>query len=79
MREAMQRIQRSAYLPLRNLSCDCRQGVLVIRGRVPTYYLKQLAQTLISGLEGIREVENLIEVVLPGGRHTDRGTDNSHS
>ena len=64
--EARHRIQRSAYLPLRSLSCDYLQGVLTIRGQVPTYYLKQLAQSLVSTVEGIQEVQNLVDVVLPG-------------
>ena len=66
--DARRRIHKSAYLPLRTLSCDYLQGVLVIRGEVPTYYLRQLAQTVVSTIEGVREIKNLVHVVLPGSR-----------
>ena len=66
--EARRRMQRSAYLSLRHLSCDFQHGMLTIRGEVPTYYLKQLAQTVVGTLEGVREIKNLVHVVLPGSR-----------
>jgi hypothetical protein len=37
--------------------------MLVVRGSVPTYYLKQLVQTALKGLEGVRRIENQVEVV----------------
>lgn len=38
--------QNSSYGPLRQLSCRAEQGCVVLRGTVPSYYLKQVAQTL---------------------------------
>jgi hypothetical protein len=32
-------------------------------GRLPTYYLKQVAQAVVTEVEGVRRVVNLIEVV----------------
>ena len=56
-------LRRNPYLALRNVSCDCRGGVVVLRGRLPTYYLKQVAQEAVAHLEGVQGVENQIEVV----------------
>ena len=41
-------------------------GVLTLRGCLPTYYLKQVAQTSVAGLEGVERIVNLIQVVRPG-------------
>ncbi len=57
-KSAQERLQHSAYLELRRISCDCNKGVLTLRGRVPNYHLKQLAQSLLSELEGIQELNN---------------------
>jgi osmotically-inducible protein OsmY len=39
--------------------------VLVLRGCLPSYYLKQLAQEVVAHLEGVEGVDNQIQVV-PG-------------
>ncbi len=59
------RFRRSPYLPLREITCHLRDGVLLLRGRVPTYYLKQLAQTIGASIETVREVVNELQVDLP--------------
>jgi osmotically-inducible protein OsmY len=46
------------YLDLRHISCRCRDGVVTLRGRVPTYYMKQMAQILVGSLEGVQRVSN---------------------
>jgi osmotically-inducible protein OsmY len=55
-------LRRSAYFELRNVSCDFSGGVLTLRGRVPTYYLKQLAQASVADVPGVIEVHNRVEV-----------------
>ena len=71
--EAQAALLCSPYLPLRLLRCDYHEGVLAIRGRVPTFYLKQLAQTVVSRMRGVEQVSNRVEVIPPGqplpGRH----------
>ena len=37
-------LRSNPYLALKNVSCDWLGGVLVLRGCLPTYYLKQVAQ-----------------------------------
>jgi hypothetical protein len=36
-------LRSGPYPALKTLSCDYRAGVLVLRGCLPTYYLKQIA------------------------------------
>ena len=49
---------------MKNVSCDYHDGVLILGGCLPTYYLKQLAQeTVMAALEG-RELSNQIMVRL---------------
>jgi osmotically-inducible protein OsmY len=59
------RLRRSAYLALQHLSCEFRAGVLTLRGRLPSYYLKQVAQALVATVEGVTRVDNQVEVVAP--------------
>ena len=40
-------------------------GVLIVKGAVPTYYLKQLLQSALKKLEGVRRIENCVVVVRP--------------
>ncbi len=60
---AEDRLRHSEYLELRNVSCDFKDGVLTLRGRVPSYHLKQLAQSLLGELAGILKLNNQLEVV----------------
>ena len=60
---AERRLHSSPYLALRGISCDCLDGVLVLRGCLPTYYLKQLAQEAVVGLAGFQGIDNQIQVI----------------
>jgi hypothetical protein len=60
------------YSALKNVACDCRDGVLVLRGCLPSYYLKQVAQEVVARLEGVEGIENEIQVV-PSAFPADQG------
>lgn len=60
--QAVARLQQAPYHDLRQVSCEARGGVLTLRGRVPTYYLKQIAQTLVFSLEGLLDLRNELDV-----------------
>jgi osmotically-inducible protein OsmY len=51
------------YLALKNISCEYREGVLTLRGCLPSYYLKQVAQTAVAHIDGVGTIINLIDVV----------------
>jgi hypothetical protein len=40
---------------------------LVVRGSVPTFYLKQVLQTVLKDIEGVRRIENEVQVVSTRG------------
>jgi osmotically-inducible protein OsmY len=61
-------LRRSGYLALRDIGCTCREGVVTLRGCLPTHYLKQIAQHLVVELEGVCGIINHIEVPAPTGR-----------
>jgi osmotically-inducible protein OsmY len=62
---AQQVLRRSSYFELRDVSCDFSGGILTLRGRVPSYHLKQLAQATVADVPGVVEVHNRVEVVSP--------------
>ncbi len=64
---AERRLERSGYAALRLVDCEFQSesGVLHLRGAVPSYYLKQLAQALAGDLEGVRFVDNQLNVARP--------------
>ena len=61
-------LRRNPYLALRNVSCEWRDGVLVLRGCLPSYYLKQVAQEVVARLDGVQAVDNQIQVMTPAPR-----------
>lgn len=52
----------SRYFPLREISIITHEGQVVLKGRVPTYYLKQLAQSATMSVHGVEAIKNNIEV-----------------
>jgi hypothetical protein len=52
----------SAYRSLRRVHCCCQGGTVVLGGNVPSFYLKQIAQTLVMQIAGIDRVRNCIVV-----------------
>jgi osmotically-inducible protein OsmY len=62
---AQQMLRQSSYFELRDVSCDFSGGILTLRGRVPSYHLKQLAQASVASVPGVVEVHNRVEVTAP--------------
>ncbi len=63
---AENRLRCNSYLALKNVSCEYREGVLTLRGCLPSYYLKQMAQTAVARLDGVQRIDNQIEVIASG-------------
>lgn len=59
------RLRESSYYYLRTISCAFDDGVLTLRGRVPSFYLKQTVQAMAEKVEGVRQVINLVDVSYP--------------
>jgi len=60
--EIRRRLCSAGYYALREIECEYDDGVVVLRGRVSTYYLKQVAQAAVLSDPAIERVLNLIEV-----------------
>jgi hypothetical protein len=69
-RLAESRLRCSAYLPVRRLSCEFRAGVLTVRGRLPSYYLKQVALAEVAAVEGVRRIDDQVQVASIDGHVT---------
>jgi len=63
--QAEERLRGNSYLALRNISCEYREGVLTLRGRLPSYYLKQIAQNLVAELDSVHTLVNAIDIAIP--------------
>jgi hypothetical protein len=64
--EAERALRCGRYPALKKLSCDYRGGVLVLRGCLPSYYLKQVAQEVVAHqVPGVSRLDNQIQVVRP--------------
>jgi DNA-binding response OmpR family regulator len=75
-RRAQEELQSSPYMALHRLCCRLHNHRLVVRGTVPTYFLKQMAQNVLQRrLPGGPPVENLLEVVAPSSETQARPCD----
>ena len=59
---AMERLRDSPYTTMRGISCECEHGVLFLRGRLFSFYEKQVAQETVARIDGVTQVVNEVEV-----------------
>ncbi len=59
---ARARLRASPYRVFAAVSCACDRGVLLLQGRVSSFFHKQLAQETVARLEGVTRVVNEIGV-----------------
>ena len=52
----------SPYLANRNLRFETEAGRVTLHGVVNSYFHKQMAQETLRRLDGVEEIENLLEV-----------------
>jgi hypothetical protein len=55
-------LRQSTYPALWAVTCQQADGTLILRGRVPLFYLKQLAQMLVAKVLNGDQISNQIEV-----------------
>jgi osmotically-inducible protein OsmY len=55
-------LHNDSHIPARQVWCEYERGVLLLRGRLATYYQKQVAQEAVRGLDGVVQIVNNIEV-----------------
>ena len=59
---AMERLRDSPYNAIRQVSCECKHGVLCLRGRLFRFHEKQMAQETVARIDGVTQVVNEVEV-----------------
>jgi len=52
-----------------------KNGVLTVRGRVPSFYLKQIVQTRLRDLDGVKQIDNQVDVVSATGLSSEPRTE----
>ena len=67
---AESQLRRNRHLARKNISCEFDGDVLILRGCLPSYYLKQLAQEAVAALPEGKRIVNQIAVVSSGPRDT---------
>jgi len=55
-------LQTGPYFALRSIRCEIREDLLILTGSVPSFYLKQLAQTQVALMIPSMRLTNRIEV-----------------
>jgi osmotically-inducible protein OsmY len=61
---AQERLRQSPHHGVRSVSCEFDRGVLRLRGRLSSFYHKQLAQEAVAHMSGVREVVNEVVVAM---------------
>jgi hypothetical protein len=56
------------------LQVTCDQGVIIIGGRLPSYYLKQVLQTIVRPLPGVQGIQNRVVVEPASATREERST-----
>ncbi len=56
------KLRKRGYPALEAVQCRFHEGVLVLHGRVPTYYLKQVAQQAAAEVVDVEQIDNRLEV-----------------
>lgn len=53
----------TGYGQFLRLKAYCHNGRVTLQGHLPTYYLKQVAQTVIRAVAGVRDIDNDVKVL----------------
>lgn len=64
-RVAKTRLAQTGYPRLKEVECSYQDGTMTLRGRVSSYYLKQLAQEALRNVTHVRRLINHLEVLSP--------------
>lgn len=59
---ACQALRATGYCQLRHLQVYYEHGRITLQGQLPTYYLKQVAQSVILQVDGVREIDNDVRI-----------------
>lgn len=60
--EAERILSESSYRDLRRIRCSFNDGTLTLHGHAPSFFLKSMAQSVVSRIDGVCRVCNQIKV-----------------
>lgn len=63
--EVVSLLAATGYADLQNVHCVIQESRMILMGTVPSFYLKQVAQTVASKIDGVGQIENRLEVCRP--------------
>jgi osmotically-inducible protein OsmY len=55
-------LRDSPYKAMRRVSCECKDGILFLRGWLFSFHEKQVAQEIVAEVNGVTQVVNEIQV-----------------
>jgi len=64
-------LQATGYGALRAIDVSVNARIVHITGRVPSYYLKQIAQATALAVPGTHNIDNDLDVMSPNGHHNE--------
>lgn len=50
------------YVPNQSVNVEAEDGRVVLKGSVTTFFQKQMAQESIRRIDGVQQIENLLQV-----------------
>jgi len=72
--QAKQKLSQHPHFRSRceSIEIDCREGQLVLSGQLPSFYLKQVLQTILRELPGVAKIDNRVQVISTQGLSSTR-------
>ena len=55
-------IRQNPHVLGRHVFLESSQGKIILRGKVDSYYQKQMVQEMLRGIDGIAQISNQLEV-----------------
>jgi len=55
-------LEANPYVSQRNLRFETDEGRVILRGKVGTFFQKQMAQESLRNVDGVQEIDNELEV-----------------
>jgi osmotically-inducible protein OsmY len=52
----------SPHVPCQNVRIEAANGRVVLKGNVTTFFQKQMAQEAVRRVDGVEQIENLLQV-----------------
>jgi osmotically-inducible protein OsmY len=60
--KAVKLLRGCSHAPVRHVRCRFQEGVLILSGQVPTFYMKQVAQELLRNMKHVEQIDNRLSV-----------------